>query len=322
VTDSAVENAWVTLLASIPEPTGTAYATELVKEYPGYRLGRGQEGSVVLLTPPDQDPEPPTRLRVLSLDPRIRCRVTDMNGMTHELDHGVVELRPDDPAVIPAFLAVARAVARIIGDNPAPGQVSRGMQRLVAMFETGFQARGSAVGLWGELFVIAHSHNPLQVAESWHATVDARFDFSDSGTRVDAKTTTRQARVHTFNLSQLQTVPGATSYIASVMTTETDLGTPISALVAEIESHLTSRPDLQMRIHELVAQTLGADWVTQADRRFDRDQAAASYSLLPAAQIPRVDDPPPEVTEVHLTVDCTDVPVAATTSGLAGLLAA
>ncbi len=73
-------------------------------------------------------------------------------------------------------------------------------------------------------------------------------------------------------------------------------------------------------VHEVVADTLGTDWVRHTSRRFDERQAVESLAFLDPDDVPKVHDVPSEVLEVHLTVDCTDVEQVRPTSGLAGLV--
>ena len=69
-----------------------------------------------------------------------------------------------------------------------------------------------------------------------------------------------------------------------------------------------------------MAATLGPDWVRITDRRYDERQALESLLVLPADAIPRVAPPPPEVVDVHLTVDCTDVARETALTGVAALI--
>lgn len=293
------------LLAPLDEPGASGYSVAPIPEAGGYRVGRGREGTVVLLTPPDPDPDPPTRLRMLALDPRVRCQLRDTAGEVTEQDQGLVEFRPEDEALLLPFLEVASALVRLLGAAPGPGEVSRGMQLLVRLFEDDRSASGSVVGLWGELLFLHQADDPGALVDAWHASTDDRFDFSAEGTRFEVKTTTRPARVHQFNLAQLLPVDGADVRVVSVMTTVTDAGTSVQELVARLESRLS--PTRQMKVHAQVAATLGSSWMTEISKRFDETQAAASVRVLDASAVPRVEPGPAQVLTVDLTVDCSGV---------------
>lgn len=309
----------VSELKQVTPPASSGFSVRDVPAAPGYKIGRGTDGVVALLTPPDPMPEPPTRLRTLQLDPRVRVSLEDAAG-TSDVEHGLVQLNLDDDELLEPFLGVAATIIRLLGASPAPGEVSAGMRRLVRIFDPAQQPRGSVLGLWAEMVVILGSSSPAAFVDAWHAHVDAPFDFSAEGSRLEAKATTKGERIHMFNLRQLRPVVGATVVVASVMTTETNAGTSVGELVHRLEQVLAGDGARQMKVHTQVADTLGSDWARHLGRRFDEQQARESLVLLDPAAIPQVEQPPAAVLDVRLTVDCTEVPVHSTPEGLAALI--
>jgi hypothetical protein len=308
-------------LKQVAAPATSGFSVRDVPSAPGYKIGRGVDGVVALLTPPDPTPDPPTSLRTLQLAPRIRVSIEGDDGAMTEAEHGLVQLAVEDDEMLEPFLAVAAAVVRLLGPHPAPGQVSAGMRRLVKIFDPALPPRGSVLGLWAELLLILRSAQPMALVDAWHAHVDARFDFSAEGSRLEVKATTKDERVHMFNLRQLKPVTGADVTIASVMTTETGAGTAIGDLVERLEHALAGDGPRQMKLHTQVADTLGSDWARHLGRRFDERQAEESLVFLHPGNVPQVDEGPTEVLEVGVTVDCTDVPVDSAPQGLAALIA-
>ena len=196
---------------------------------PGYRVGRGVEGHVVLLTPPDPDPDPPKTLLLLRLAPRIRCRVEDAGGQAREEDWRADRLPPGRPRSAWSRSSRWRPPSSgCSGPDPAPGQVSQGMRRLVRLFDRNRSATGDALGLWGELLTILQVAEPAPLVDAWHAKVDARFDFATEGERLEVKTTGRSQRVHRFSLEQLLPVDGTRTRVVSIMTTQTTAGTSVA----------------------------------------------------------------------------------------------
>ena len=316
---SAVERALREVL--VPE---SDYRVVPVPGRPGYRIGRSSDGGVVLLTPPDPAPKADTRLERLGLMPSIACRVTDDDGRVEQLTAGVVAYRPGDDDLVPHFVRVAEALADLLGPDPAPGEVSREMARLVRLFEPTRGPRGSELGLWGELLTIASSADPAQMLAAWHVRVDDRFDFAAEGSRLEVKTTAGADRVHRFRLHQLEPVPGAATYVVSVTTSTADGGTTVADLVDRIGALLTGRPAAVLVLHAQVAATLGPEWTARPQTSYDEAQAVASTRLLDAAAVPRVGPAPPAVLSVELTVDCSDVPTISPVdaSGLGRLVTA
>ncbi|TIC84441.1 PD-(D/E)XK motif protein [Nocardioides sp. GY 10127] len=308
-------------LAKVVAPTSSGFSVRDVPSAPGYKVGRGADGAVALLTPPDAAPEPPTRLRTLQLEPRALVRFDAEDGSSVEAEHGVVQLWLQSDELLEPFLGVAATIVRLLGPDPAPGEVSAGLRRLVRIFDPAQPPRSSVLGLWAELLVIDLARDTAAMVDAWHAHVDARFDFSADGSRLEVKATSKDVRVHQVNLRQLLPVVGAETMLASVMTTETRAGTSLAALVDRIEQRLVGDTPRQVVLHEVVADTLGTDWVRHVGRRFDEKQGRESLAFLDPATVPQVGDVPPEVLEVLLTVDCTDVPQVRPTTGLAALVA-
>lgn len=272
----------------------------------GYRLGRGPEGSVAVMTPPDADPQPAVSLRRLTLAPRVLCSIQGPDGDTVEADVGLIDFRDDSVDLVDHFLRVASTLVESLGPEPGPRAVSRAMQRLLKLFESSIPPRGSVVGVWGELLTAVMSSDPVAMVDAWHAQVDDRFDFAAEGSRLEIKTTTRVNRVHRFNLPQLLLVDGAEQHVVSVMTTEAQPGTSVGDLVDEL-SALVPVPQ-QLKLLEQVATILGPDWPQTAGRTFDRDSGLAGLAIFEAAIVPRVEPGAPAVLEVALTVDLTGTP--------------
>ncbi|QKE00296.1 PD-(D/E)XK motif protein [Nocardioides marmotae] len=294
-------------LRQVVAPAAAGFSVRDVPSAPGYKVGRGVEGAVALFTPPDDAPEPPTRLRTLQLDPRVLLAFEDADGSSVEAEHGLVQLWLQSDELLEPFLGVAAVIIRLLGSDPSPGEVSAGLRRLVRIFDPAQPPRGSVLGLWAELLVIHEASDVAAMVDAWHAYVDARFDFSAEGSRLEVKATTRDSRIHEFNLRQLQPVEGAEVVVASLMTTETRAGRSVASMVERIEQRLVGDTARQAIVHELVSETLGTDWARHVGRRFDERQAVDSLAFLDPAQIPQVVDVPTEVLEVHIMVDCTGV---------------
>lgn len=307
-------------LKQVSAPAASGFSVRDIPSAVGYKIGRGADGVVALLTPRDTQPEPPTKLRTLSLAPQVRVRMEDADGSSSEADHGLVELQVEDEEMLEPFLGVAATIVRLLGPTPAPGAVSAAMRRLVRIFDPAQPPRGSVLGLWAELMLVSSSDDPVALVDAWHAHVDQRFDFSAEGSRLEVKATTKGEREHHFNLRQLKPVTSADVVVASVMTTETDAGTSIAELVERLQGRLVGDSVRQVKVHTQVAETLGSDWARHQGRRFDEKQGEESLVFLLPEDIPQVEDPPAGVVEVRLVVDCTDVPPTKAPGGLAALV--
>lgn len=302
-------------LKSVSAPSSGGYNVARLATAPGFRVGRGTDGSVVLLTPPEVEERvgAPTLLRRIIVHARATVAVeAGATGPTTETV-GLVELRELSEDLIPAFCGIAATVVDLIGEEPAPGVVRAALRHVVRLFEPRPGRRGSVLGLWGELLTILIADDAEALVASWHVEIDDRFDFAAPSTRLEVKTTDGGRRVHEFSLDQLRPVEGAATRIVSIMTTATSAGTSVSALVEEIQQRIPSRVDLAMKLWQLVAETLGDDWMpTTASLKWDLVQAEQSVRLLRAEEVPHVQEPlDPAIESVRLRVSCEDVPALA-----------
>ncbi|EFQ84266.1 hypothetical protein HMPREF0063_10982 [Aeromicrobium marinum DSM 15272] len=310
----------VAALQSIRSSAEQGFDVVDVPSAPGFKIGRDVDNAVVLLTPADTNPEPPTQLWRLSLDPSITLAVRFADGTVEQGSFGLMRLRLGEAEYLEPFLHVVANLVEVIGPDPAPGEVSIAMRRLVHLFDASPNPRGSVLGLWGELFVLCASRDLPATIDAWHASIDDAFDFAANGSRLEVKTTTKSERRHIFSLHQLLPVVGATVTIASIMTTETAAGTSVDDLIKRVKSLLAADPVRQMRVHEVVAETLGAEWARHVSHRFDEEQAAESLAFFSASDVPRVGEVPPQVTGVSFTADCSGVKVETSPHGLAALI--
>jgi hypothetical protein len=299
-------------LDSVSTPSGPGYTVASVPGAPGFRIGRDAEGSVVLLTPAEDASNvgPPTRLRRLLVHSRTGVRIETSEGFVGDATVGLVELRgvTDDSAR--AFCGVAATIVELIGPEPGPGVIRAALRHVVALFEPRAGRRSSVLGLWGELLCILESENPIQMVEAWHVETDDRFDFAAPGVRLEVKTTQGGARVHEFDLAQLEAVDGASTRVVSVVTTATQAGSSVADLVTSVQERLGLRVDLAVKLWEMVAETIGDDWISDtAGSRWDRAEAVASLKVMAASSIPRIREPLHEaVLSVRLRVQCEGLP--------------
>src|SRR5688572_31046055 len=90
-------------LTQVSAPSTSGFSVRDIPSAAGYKIGRGADGVIALLTPPDSQPEPPTKLRTLRLAPQVRVRMEDPDGSSSVADHGLVELQLEDDEMLEPF---------------------------------------------------------------------------------------------------------------------------------------------------------------------------------------------------------------------------
>src|SRR5207247_73563 len=90
------------------------------------------------------------------------------------------------------FLDACSVVMNHLNSDTAPEVIRSLVEHLVELFrlldEPSLEA---ALGLWGELLVVAYGSDPVQLARAWHSNPRERFDFGSGRQRIEIKTATR-----------------------------------------------------------------------------------------------------------------------------------
>jgi len=92
-------------------------------------------------------------------------------------------------------------------------------------------------------------------------------------------------------------------------------GTPLRELIAEIERLSASSSELVMKLHTIVAATLGVTAKEALSMRFDQRLAASSLRFYDLRSIPAIrGEPPIGVSEIHFRSDLSGIAAASLTA--------
>lgn len=292
------------LLEALPEPaSGDRFSAVRIGESE-VRLAR-RRGAVALLLPAAVDDlQPDLRLANLTVSNRAQCRFTELDSQ-HVEDLAIVECTSADSRVQAAFLDLLEWLLPEEGTLPidAVRSLSLALVQLFRSLEGA--ARTSALGLWGELWIIAGSSDVSAAASAWHAQARSRWDFSWEEARAEVKTTTGQ-REHHFSLEQLLAPQDTLVVVASIVTTELSSGPSIEELLSDIVQNLHD-PELRSRTIEVCIASLGSGWQQGRGARFDASLAAQTLRFIDAEDVPKVGAVPAEVSAVSFVSDVEDV---------------
>lgn len=274
-----------------------------------FRVAKTDQGSLALIVAITA----PANLVDIRL-PHFRAR---MNARAEILEDGgggaaeiVCILEMSGPAVEDPqlFAGLVAAVVDALAEGDPPGKLGQIVEGLIELFMPFVEARGSVLGIWGELVVALHQRRADLMASSWHAAPTDRHDFALEGRRLEVKSTEHDHRQHEFSAEQLVEPQGVSVEVASLVTTRTDTGTSLAELVDEYLDRLESEPDLRLKVQRIVAQTLGMDWrVNFGNHRWDREYAIAAARLISVGDLPSLDVSDARVIRVKMLVDCRDL---------------
>lgn len=137
-------------------------------------------------------------------------------------------------------------VVQIIQETKRNQRVFKSPQELIQYIETWAQLFKNEVskkseeilGLYGELYFISKSTNPLRTFSMWKSPSRSRFDFTVGKTYLDIKTST-VGSIHHFDLEQVKREDGMQKYICSILCKASDKdGTNISDIIKLLKKYI------------------------------------------------------------------------------------
>ena len=236
------------------------------------------------------------------------CRLSE-NGNQSDNIYTIISLKTENIDFQQYFLEVVCIVLEQLPENPSHKQLKTEIQKLIELFSRfNRPPRKTIQGLWAELFVIEQAKYPEYLIQSWHSSPDDKFDFNDGQDKIEVKSTSMVRRVHNFALEQLNPNINSNLLIASVFVVQTGRGESIFDLIDSICKRVQNL-QLQFRLNEIVAQTLGSDFDKVFDAYFDYQQALDTLVFFDFKDIPTInnDNIPEEVSNVRLDCDLSRV---------------
>jgi len=250
----------------------------------------------------------------VQFDLRCTVRETSQAAPARTGNFTVVRCRSTEPEIVRYFLTICEVIVRLVGTDATAGTVSTAIARMAALFQKRSAAPSRMVnGLFGELWIISASRDPVATLSCWRLDSSARFDFAQKNLRLDVKTTTGRLRVHTVSFDQCNPPPQTCAVLASMFVERLASGISLRTLIQDIETKVSSSPELLLKLHEVVADSLGASLQDGLETRFDNHLAQSSLQFFDALEVPAIRGPlPAGVGDVHFRSDfstCEPTPV-------------
>lgn len=257
-----------------------------------HRIGKDGSGKPVLLihTAAATGQTGPVVLRHIAVQHDVLCRIaSNTGGSSHEALMSIVRCASGEPTLREYFVRAVEIAIRLLGDSPSHAEVSRAIGSLTELFRAFEQpARRTVQGLWAELMVIALAESPSMLVAAWHGDPDEAFDFAAGPHRLEVKSFSGQARIHSFSLRQVRPGTGVEAVIASIRAERSSGGTSIADLVVELAERGVAN-DMMEKVELVVAQSLGDVAGTGLSLTFDRERARTSLRFFDAHSVPSID---------------------------------
>jgi hypothetical protein len=235
-----------------------------------------------------------------------QCTIRQPDGSSEDDVFTIIVCHNHDLEVTKYFFDIVSTLVSALGERPAASEIASAIGVVVSLFRSLAQPqRRTALGIWGELFILAESQEPNILAAAWRVDPDERFDFAAGANRVEVKTALGRIRSHYFSLEQLNPAAGSSLLIASMHTERSSGGASIGALVNEVCEGLGL--SWCGRVRAVVADSLGAALATSLEVAYDRELARASLQYFEATSVPQIVPPiPAGVAEIKFRSDLTN----------------
>ncbi len=308
-----MESTLIAMFEAIAPPLGDnpdkpLYAVMPIPGYGSYFIGKDTESRACLLAATvdhTHKRQAPIRLESLDVQFELRCQLRRGQEPDREDTFTVIRCRSLDPETIHYFLCVCETVLRMVGDSPAPRAVASAVNRLAAIFQKMQNPPTRPVnGLFGELFVIWRSRNPIRALAAWRTDETACFDFADGDVRLDVKATSGRVRAHTFSYEQCSPPPGTIAVVASLFVEHSPGGITLQSIIYEIERNTAVNIDLAFKLHDVISATLGMNLSKTLALKFDEKIADSSLRFFSLYDVPAIRGPlVAGVSDVHFRSD-------------------
>ena len=273
------------------------YTVLPVPGYKSYFVGKDHNSHACLfITTVDVSQRSPSPIRLESLDVQfdLSCYLKKRHEMEQEGRFTVIRCRSLNREIIRYFLSVCDTILRMVGDGPARREVASAVHRLAAIFHKTQKPPARTInGLFGELYLISCSANPVKALTAWRVDETARFDFVYNEVRLDVKTASGRVRAHLFSYEQCNPPPGTIAVAASMFVERVARGLTLRSLIGDITSLVAPQIDLVLKLHDVLASTLGTSLNEAMSVAFDEKLTHSSLCFFSLIDLPAIRGPLP-----------------------------
>lgn len=232
---------------------------------------------------------PAIELENLSVKHGILCRISASEGPSIEEKFSLIHCLSEERPLHLYFLQTMEMILESIPASSPSFELSEAITRLAKLFHSLIKpASRSTQGLWGELFLIVNSNNPLIMLEAWHSDANERFDFCLNGQRIEVKCSRNRKRQHHFSFEQVYPPPGVSVLIASLFVEPVTNGLTLGDLWDKARRLAVSNTNLSLKIEDVCIEALGATWNSALKSSYDEPLAKQSLQFYDIEKIPRV----------------------------------
>jgi len=250
----------------------------------GIGVGISSEGDAVLVLP-GQSNVTSFETKYAAFDPWLELNEIDDNRLL--TDKAILKCKFDTDN-LKTIEAIAAIFVGVIDLQIRFGECGTAIWQMKSVFDSGFIVdipEKSIVGLIGEIMVLLDSDNTEEAFSFWRNESFAKYDFSGSNFRLDAKSTLSDKRIHHFSSSQIPGLNPEITFIASILVNKVERGISFSDFVSNFLNQLNNM-NQGIAIQRII-DTLGIHYSYVLDFEFDYEATFASIRYIASGDIPR-----------------------------------
>ena len=280
------------------------YVVESYPNFPGNKIGLDSYGNVVILANTINTKAlrfNESHSENLSVFYDLNCNVL-IDGIKSSNNYSVLILK--DKRLLYYFISLFEIIMEKLSLDLELNTFKEEIDNLRMLFNRlSNPAVTTIMGLWGEMFLIETSSDPLYLINAWHKSSTDIVDFNDGFEKVEVKTTTKSLRIHNFSHSQLKKIINPNTMIASIMTSEIDNGISVNDLIESIKSRVSGL-EASVLLSK-VLDVLGTNLKYASEIKFDYSTALNSIRYYDSQDIPKINDKyiPKNIKNVHFEVE-------------------
>ena len=201
------------------------------------------------------------------------------------------------------FFDICETVYQKLDNNSDPEEIKNLTQIIIDLFRQLPNNKKTILGLWGELFLISASKDPIKTLEAWHAHPKDKYDFYDNNEAIEVKCTKKTSRIHDFSHEQLLGMLEK-HYVVSIMTKEVSTGGKSVSDICNglISLKLTNEQERKLKYN--LYSTAGIDTdVEMAEIKFDYEFALKNILYFKVKDIDKITSVPESISDVSYKID-------------------
>jgi hypothetical protein len=280
------------------------YVVENIPFYENHKIGLSIEGNPIFFIKifnSELTTQIDYNLELISIRFNCNCNLKQEDDFEYKDTFTIIQLHSENEIIVDYFSNIILLVISRIGNFPDLNTFKKELNLLIELFgKLNSPSKKAIQGLWGELFMIEQSKDPLYLIKSWHVNASDTFDFNDGIDKLEVKSTINSKREHIVSNSQLFPSSSSILIFCSILLQESGQGITIFDLINKIETRLCNELESINKLHKVIFSTLGNDIEKSAELCFDYNYAKDNLLFFDHTVIPKIHLQyiPPEISDI------------------------